>query len=395
MAKKTVRDIDVTGKRVLVRVDFNVPLDPKTGAITDDSRIWATLPTIGYLTEHKARVILCSHLGRPEGRIVDRLRMAPVAQRLSKLINLPVLTAPDSIGIEVENLVSQMKEGDILLLENLRFRKEEENDSAFAQGLARLADIYVNDAFGAAHREHASTVGVAKYLPAVAGFLMERELQALGKILSNPERPFCSLIGGAKVSDKLGLLESIVDKVDALLIGGGMANTFLKAKGYEIGRSKVEENKLGVAQSLIAKAGQREIILLLPEDVVVAEKIEAKIPTQIAPITKIAPNQYIVDIGPLTVELFSNELRKCGTILWNGPMGIYEIDQFARGTKAIANFLAGLEATTVIGGGSTAEAVIEMGLETKMTHVSTGGGATLRFLEGKTLPGVAVLLDKE
>jgi len=380
----------------LVRVDFNVPLDPKTGAITDDSRIRATLPTIRYLIEHKAKVILCSHLGRPGGKIVEELRMAPVAQRLSKLINLPVLTAPDSIGIEVENIVSQMKEGDILLLENLRFYKEEEkNDSAFAKELARLANIYVNDAFGAAHRAHASTVGVAKYLPAVAGFLMERELQALRKILSNPERPFCSLIGGAKVSDKLELMENIIDKVDVLLIGGGMATTFFKAKGYETGRSKVEEDQLGMAQSLMTKAEQKGIILLLPEDVVVAEEIEAKAPTKIVPKTKIAPNQYIVDIGSQTVELFSNELRKCGTILWNGPMGIYEIDQFARGTKAIANFLAGLEATTVIGGGSTAEAVVQMGLENRMNFVSTGGGATLRFLEGKTLPGVAVLLDKE
>ena len=396
MTKKTVCDIDIKGKKVLVRVDFNVPLDPKTGAITDDSRIRATLPTIRYLVEHKARVILCSHLGRPEGKVIEELRMAPVAQRLSLLLNLPVLTVPDSIGIEVEKVVSQMKEGDILLLENLRFHKEEEeNDSAFAQGLARLADIYVNDAFGAAHRAHASTVGIANYLPAVAGLLMEKELAAMGRILSNPEHPFGSLIGGAKVSDKIKLLENIVDRVDSLLIGGGMAATFLKAKGYEVGCSGVEEDKLDIAQNLMERAAKRGITLLLPEDVMVTERIEAKALADIVSVTKIVPNQYIVDIGPRTIELFSNELKKCRTVLWNGPMGIYEIAPFALGTKAIANFLAELGATTIVGGGSTAEVITEMGLTEKMTHVSTGGGATLKFLEGKILPGVMVLLDKE
>lgn len=396
MVKKTIQDIGVTGKRVLVRVDFNVPLDPKTGTITDDSRIWATLPTIKYLVERKAKVILGSHLGRPDGKVMEELRMAPVAQRLSRLLNLPVLTAPDSIGVEVEKVVGQMKEGDVLLLENLRFRKEEEeNNPSFAQNLARLADIYVNDAFGTAHRAHASVVGVAKYLPAVAGFLMERELTVLGKILGNPERPFGSLIGGAKVSDKLGLLENIGERVDSLLIGGGMAATFLKAKGYEVGHSGVEDDKLEVAQNLMAKATKKEITLLLPEDVMVTEELKAKVPAQVVPVTKIARNQYIVDIGPQTIELFSNELKKCRTILWNGPMGIYEIDEFALGTKTIARVLANLPVTTIVGGGSTAEVVEEMGLADKMTHVSTGGGATLRFLEGKVLPGVAVLLDKE
>lgn len=396
MVKKTIGDIEVTGKRVLVRVDFNVPLDPKTGTITDDSRIRATLPTIKYLVERKAKVILGSHLGRPDGKVMEELRMAPVAQRLSRLLNLPVLTAPDSIGVEVEKVVGQMKEGDVLLLENLRFhKKEEENNPSFAQNLARLADIYVNDAFGTAHRAHASVVGVAKYLPAVAGFLMERELTVLGKILGSPEPPFASLIGGAKVSDKLGLLENIGERVDSLLIGGGMAATFLKAKGYEVGRSPVEEDKLEVAQNLMAKATKKEITLLLPEDVMVAEELKAKAPAQVIPVTKIARSQYIVDIGPQTIELFSNALKKCRTILWNGPMGIYEIDEFALGTKAIARLLAELPVTTIVGGGSTAEVVEEMGLTDKMTHVSTGGGATLKFLEGKVLPGVAVLLDKE
>lgn len=396
MVKKTIGDIEVTGKRVLVRVDFNVPLDPKTGTITDDSRIRATLPTIKYLVERKAKVILGSHLGRPDGKVMEELRMAPVAQRLSRLLNLPVLTAPDSIGVEVEKVVGQMKEGDVLLLENLRFhKKEEENNPSFAQNLARLADIYVNDAFGTAHRAHASVVGVAKYLPAVAGFLMERELTVLGKILGSPEPPFASLIGGAKVSDKLGLLENIGERVDSLLIGGGMAATFLKAKGYEVGRSPVEDDKLEVAQNLMAKATKKEITLLLPEDVMVAEELKAKAPAQVIPVTKIARSQYIVDIGPQTIELFSNALKKCRTILWNGPMGIYEIDEFALGTKAIARLLAELPVTTIVGGGSTAEVVEEMGLTDKMTHVSTGGGATLKFLEGKVLPGVAVLLDKE
>lgn len=396
MVKKTIGDIEVTGKRVLVRVDFNVPLDPKTGTITDDSRIRATLPTIKYLVERKAKVILGSHLGRPDGKVMEELRMAPVAQRLSRLLNLSVLTAPDSIGVEVEKVVGQMKEGDVLLLENLRFhKKEEENNPSFAQNLARLADIYVNDAFGTAHRAHASVVGVAKYLPAVAGFLMERELTVLGKILGSPARPFASLIGGAKVSDKLGLLENIGERVDSLLIGGGMAATFLKAKGYEVGRSPVEDDKLEVAQNLMAKATKKEITLLLPEDVMVAEELKAKAPAQVIPVTKIARSQYIVDIGPQTIELFSNALKKCRTILWNGPMGIYEIDEFALGTKAIARLLAELPVTTIVGGGSTAEVVEEMGLTDKMTHVSTGGGATLKFLEGKVLPGVAVLLDKE
>ncbi len=394
--KKTVRDIDVRGKRVLVRVDFNVPLDVKTGAITDDTRVRATLPTINYLVEHKAKVILCSHLGRPDGKIVEELRIAPVAKRLSKLINLPVLAVSDCIGPEVEKEVAKLKEGEILLLENLRFYSEEENnDPAFAQKLAQLAEIYVNDAFGTAHRAHASTVGVAKYLPVVAGFLMEKELEVFEKALTAPEHPFCTLVGGAKISDKLGLLRNLIDKVDSLLIGGGMAATFLKAKGYEVGHSLVEKDKLDLAQEIMEQAEKKGMTLLLPSDVVVTEEIDVRAPTRVVSVTEIPPNYSIVDIGPETIKQFVAELQKSKTVLWNGPVGVYEIPQFAQGTKAIAQFLTTLKATTIIGGGSTAEVVEQMGLGNKMTHVSTGGGASLMFLEGKTLPGVAVLLDKE
>lgn len=396
MAKKTIRDIEVEGKRVLVRVDFNVPLDMKTGAITDDSRIRAALPTIRYLVDHRAKVILCSHLGRPDGKVVEELRMAPIAQRLSQLTNLPVSTASDCIGADVEKAVSTLKEGDILLLENIRFHTEEEaNDPSFAQALAKLADIYVDDAFGTAHRAHASTVGIAKYLPAVAGFLMEKELKALGSLLTNPEHPFGALLGGAKVSDKIGLIQNISDKVDLLLIGGGMAATFLKAQGYEVGLSLVETDKQGLAHELMEAAKRKGISLLLPADVMVADSISAEATGEIVPIADIPTNKSIVDIGPKTVELFSQQIRQCQTVFWNGPMGVYEIPQFARGTKAMVELLASMKATTVIGGGSTAEIVEEMNLTHKMTHVSTGGGASLNFLKGKSLPGVSVLLDKE
>ena len=396
MAKKTIRDIEVEGKRVLVRVDFNVPLDMKTGAITDDSRIRAALPTIRYLVDHRAKVILCSHLGRPDGKVVEELRMAPIAQRLSQLTNLPVSTASDCIGADVEKAVSTLKEGDILLLENIRFHTEEEaNDPFFAQALAKLADIYVDDAFGTAHRAHASTVGIAKYLPAVAGFLMEKELKALGSLLTNPEHPFGALLGGAKVSDKIGLIQNISDKVDLLLIGGGMATTFLKAQGYEVGLSLVETDKQGLAHELMEAAKRKGISLLVPADVMVANSISAEATGEIVPIADIPTNKSIVDIGPKTVELFSQQIRQCQTVFWNGPMGVYEIPQFARGTKAMVELLASMKATTVIGGGSTAEIVEEMNLTHKMTHVSTGGGASLNFLKGKSLPGVSVLLDKE
>ncbi|MBA7502896.1 Phosphoglycerate kinase [subsurface metagenome] len=395
MQKKTVKDIDVEGKRVLVRVDFNVPLDVNTGAISDDSRIRASLPTINYLVEHKAKVILCSHLGRPKGRVVEELRMAPVAQRLSQLIGLPVSIAPDCVGREVENKVKVLKEGDILFLENVRFHPEEEaNDPHFAQELARLADIYVNDAFGTAHRAHASTVGVAKYLPAVAGFLMETELEAMGNLLSAPAHPFACVIGGAKVSDKMGLVQNMLKKLDILLIGGGMVATFLKAQGYEVGHSLVERDKLSLAKELLKEAEEWKVPFLLPIDVVVAKEIKAEAKTKVVSITDISPDSYIVDIGPQTIELFSNELRKCHTIMWNGPMGIYEIPQFAQGTRSLAKLLSAVNATTIIGGGSSAEIVQEMRLANKMTHVSTGGGASLRFLEGATLPGVEILPDK-
>jgi phosphoglycerate kinase len=396
MPKKTVDDIEVNGKKVLVRVDFNVPLNINTGAISSDSRIRASLPTIKYLVDHKAKIIVCSHLGRPEGKIVENLRMAPIAQRLSQLMGLPVSTASDCISQEVESKVGTLKESDILVLENLRFHPEEEaNDADFAWKLARLADIYVNDAFGTAHRAHASTVGVAKYLPAVAGFLMKKELKVMEKLLDNPERPSACLIGGAKVGDKIELLQNMLRKVDMLLVGGGMAATFLKTQGYEVGHSLIEDDKLGLAKKLLQEAEEWKVPFLLPIDAVVAKEIKAGAPTRVVLTTNIPSGSHIVDIGPQSIELFYSELRKCRTIMWNGPMGIYEIPQFAQGTRSIASFLSTLNATTVIGGGSSAEVVQEMGLTDKMTHVSTGGGASLRFLEGVTLPGVKVLLDKK
>jgi len=396
MPKKTVEDMEVKGKKVLLRVDFNVPLDIHTGAIGDDSRIRASLPTIQYLVDHQAKVILGSHLGRPEGKVVKELEMAPIAQRLSQLIGLPVSTAPDCVGEEVESKVRALKDGDILFLENLRFHAEEEaNDPKFAQKLARLADIYVNDAFGTAHRAHASTVGVAKYLPSVAGSLMAKEFKVMGKLLLNPERPSACLIGGAKVSDKIRVLQNMLTKVDMLLVGGGMTATFLKTQGYGVGRSTTEEDKLGLARELLQEAEERQVPFLLPIDAVVAGEIKAGTPTSVVPTTNIPAGSQIVDIGPQSIELFCRELGKCHTIMWNGPMGIYEIPEFAQGTKSLASFLSSLNATTVIGGGSTAEIVQEMGLTDKMTHVSTGGGASLRFLEGAVLPGVEVLLDKK
>jgi len=396
MPKKTVEDIEVKGKRVLLRVDFNVPLNINTGAISDDSRIRASLPTIKYLVDRKAKVIICSHLGRPEGKVVENLRMTPIAERLSQLIGLPVGTASDCIGRKVESKVRALKEGDILVLENLRFHPEEEADNAgFARKLASLADIYVNDAFGTAHRAHASTVGVAKYLPAVAGFLMKKELEVMEKLLHNPERPSACLIGGAKVSDKIELLQNMLKKVNVLLVGGGMAATFLKTQGYEVGRSLVEDDKLVLAKKLLQEAKVWGVPFLLPIDAVVAEEIRVGAPTRVVPTTNIPAGSHIVDIGPKSIELFYGELRKCRTIMWNGPMGIYEIPQFAQGTRSIAKFLSTLNATTIIGGGSSAEVVQEIGLTAKMTHVSTGGGASLRFLEGVTLPGVKVLLDKK
>jgi phosphoglycerate kinase len=393
--KKSIREVEVTGKRVLVRVDFNLPLDPKTNEIMDDSRIIASLPTIWYLVEHKAKIILCSHLGRPDGKVIESLRMTPIAERLSQLTNLPIYTVSDCVGPKVKKAVAKLKNGDILLLENLRFHAEEEkNNPDFARQLAELADIYVDDAFGTAHRAHASNYGVAKLLPSYAGLLLEKELKALCNLLTNAQHPFAALLGGAKVSDKITLINNLMNKVDILPIGGGMAATFLSAQNYGVGLSSVETDKKDLANQIIASAKTSNVSLLLPLDVIVADAINDQARFSIAPISMIPANKYIVDIGPQTIELFTENLKKCHTVFWNGPMGVIEIPQFARGTRAMADLLANLHATTVVGGGSTAEIVAEMNLSSKMTHVSTGGGASLNFLEGEVLPGVDVLSDE-
>jgi len=396
MDKLTIRDVDVTNKRVLVRADFNVPLSGDNGFITDDSRIQATLPTINYLTERGARVILCSHLGRPKGRVVEKLRLNIVARRLSQILGKKVKVADDDIGPEVDEAVAALKPGGVLLLENIRFHPQEEaNDNAFAQTLARLADIYVNDAFGACHRSHASIVGITRYLPAVAGLLVEREIEVLEGLLANPSHPFAELAGGAKVSDKIKALENTMDKVDCLLIGGSMAATFLKAKGYEVGLSLVEDDKLELATKLMQRAAKQKLPLILPVDVVVTAELSAENEYNVVAVEQIPPRWRIVDIGPKTIESFSQKLGRCRTIFWNGPMGVYEIEPFAKGTQAMARLLARLEATTIIGGGSTAEIVTAMKLANKMSFVSTGGGASLRFLGGEKLPGVEALLSRE
>ena len=395
MNKMTVRDIEVSGKRVLVRVDFNVPLDEKTREITDDSRIRATLPTIKYLIERGARIILMSHLGRPKGKAVNDLRLGVVARRLSQILGQSVGIAMDCIGPDVEKSIASLKNGDILLLENLRFHSDEENgDDSFARALAGLGDIFVNDAFGTSHRAHASIVGVTHYLPAVAGFLMEKEIRNLGNILETPAHPFAALLGGAKISDKVSMLANIIGKVDVVLIGGGMAATFLKAKSYEVGLSLIEAGRLDTAAGLMEEATGNGVRLLLPVDVVVAEEsgVEGKI--DILPVEKIPRDKKIVDIGPQTIANFSEELRKCKTVLWSGPVGIFEVPQFARGTQEMAKLLASLDAATILGGGSTAEIAVEMGLSDKMTFVSTGGGASLEFLGSGTLPGVSALMDR-
>jgi len=396
MNKKTVRDIEVGGKRVLVRVDFNVPLDEATGKITDDTRIRAVLPTIKYLVDQGAKVILCSHLGRPKWQVVEKLRLAGVAQRLEQLLGHPIRVTRDCIGSEVEKTVEEMKNSEVLLLENVRFHPEEEkNDASFAQALASLADIYVNDAFSANHRAHASVVGVTRYLPAVAGFLMEKELNFLGDILTEPAHPFAELVGGAKVSDKISLLKNTMGKVDAILIGGGMAAPFLKAKSYEVGLSLVEPEMLDVVTELTGEAAKKGVHLLLPVDVVVAGEVSAEAKGNTVAVENISPDSRIVDIGPQTIRNFGEELKKCKTIFWNGPMGICEIPQFADGTSSMAKLLADIDASIVVGGGSTAEVVTKMGLVDKMTFVSTGGGASLKFLGGEVLPGVEALQDKE
>ena len=395
MNKMTVRDIEVTDKRVLVRVDFNVPVDISTGAITDDSRIRAALPTIQYLIERNARVILISHLGRPKGKFVNELRLTPIAQRLSQILGHQVGVAVDCIGPEVEKSVTALRDGDVLLLENLRFHSDEETGSSdFAKALARLGDVFINDAFGTSHRAHASIAGIAQYLPAVAGLLLEKEINTLGGLLDRPTPPFISVFGGAKVSDKVGMLKNIMGKVDCLLIGGGMAATFLKAKSYETGESLIEEESIGTAANLLEEAARSGVRIMLPVDVVVADKISDDAKGEVVSIEKVAKDKRIVDIGPETVEQFRIGLVGASTIFWNGPMGIEEIPQFASGTRSIASFIAEHGATTIIGGGSTAETVYAMGLADKITFISTGGGASLKFLGGEELPGVVLLKDK-
>jgi phosphoglycerate kinase len=393
MAKKTVRDVDVVKKRVLVRVDFNVPMN-HDGAITDDTRIRACLPTIEYLAKHQARIILCSHLDRPGGRVVEELRLAPVAKRLSELLDKPVEALNDCIGSQVEGAVSRLRDGEIALLENLRFYPQEEaNDPNFAQSLSRLADIYVDDAFGACHRAHTSIVGIARYLPAVSGFLLEKELETLTGLMANPGRPFATMIGGAKLATKLGLLNNMITKVDCLLIGGGMAATFLKSQGYGVGSSAVENSQIEHVLEVVSKAKSVGVELVLPQDFLVAEKLESGAITKAVPMNQVPEGWIIADIGHKTVEVFSRVLDKCKTVFWNGPLGVFEIVEFAEGTRSLAKVLANLKATTIIGGGSTAEAVEEMGLTDKMSYVSTGGGASLELLQGRELVGVAVLQD--
>jgi len=398
MNKKTIEDIEVRGKRVLVRVDFNVPQD-ETGKITDDRRIRAALPTIQYLLRQGAKTILVSHLGRPKGKPEDKERftLKPVAERLSELLGKPVPLAPDCVGPEVEKMVQAMKDGDVLLLENVRFHPEEEkNDPEFAKQLAALAEVYVNDAFGTAHRAHASTEGVTKYLPGVAGYLMQREIEYLGGALANPKRPFIAVLGGAKVKDKIPVIENLVSKVDRLLIGGGMAYTFLKAQGKEIGQSLLDADSLDFCREMLAKAGDK---ILLPVDVVVAdgnpfEKGPDGVQTRVVSVDAIPADWQGVDIGPETQRRFAEAVKGAGTVVWNGPMGIFEFERFAVGTRAMAQALVDSGAVTIVGGGDSAAAVEQLGFAEKMTHISTGGGASLEFLEGRVLPGVAALQDK-
>jgi phosphoglycerate kinase len=392
--KKTVRDIDVKGKWVLMRVDFNVPLDKADRHVVDDTRIRAALPTIDYLRQQGARIILCSHLGRPDGKAVDALRMAPVARRLAELLGSPVKTTDCCTGPEVEAAAQALAPGEVLLLENLRFHAEEEaNDAAFARALASLAQVYVNDAFGTAHRAHASTAGVAMYLPAVAGFLMQKELSFLGGALADPERPFAAIIGGAKISTKIRVLENLLAKVDRLIIGGGMACTFLKAEGFGVGNSLVEAEQVETAARIMEQASQQGVQLLLPADVMVGDRFEADARRQMVSVNAVPDGWQILDIGEKTAEIFIRALSDCKTVLWNGPVGVIEFPAFARGSHRLAKAIAELHATTIVGGGETVQVVEELGLEEKFSHVSTGGGAALEFLEGRELPGVAALAD--
>lgn len=394
MAKKTLTDVQVTGKKVFCRVDFNVPL--QNGKITDDTRIRASLPTIEYLLNQKAKVILASHLGRPKGKVVDKLRLTPVAERLAELLSRPVKMIPHVAGENLAKHIAALEAGDVCLIENLRFEPgEEQNDPALSKQWAASVDLYVNDAFGAAHRAHASTVGIAEHLPAVAGFLLQRELELLGKVLSEPERPFTAIIGGAKVRDKIGVIENLLKQVDNLIIGGGLAYTFIHATGYDIGKSLFEADKEKLAKKLIDQAKEKGVHLYLPIDAVVAEEFSPDSPSKVVPINAIPPHMQALDIGPQTRAQFAEVIGASKQVIWNGPMGVFEFDRFAAGTNDVAKALAEVEAFTLIGGGDSAAAIEKAGLAEKVDHISTGGGASLEFLEGKELPGVAALDDQE
>jgi phosphoglycerate kinase len=396
MDKLTIRDVDASGKRVLLRVDFNVPL--ADGKVTDDSRIRAVLPTIRYLLGQGARVVLASHLGRPDGRVQDGLRLRPIAARLSQLVGRPVRVTGDALGVGTEDALKRLRPGEVLLLENLRFHAaEEKNDPTFAAQLASYADIYVNDAFGTAHRAHASTVGVAKLLPAYAGFLMEREIEMLSNLVEAPAHPFAAIVGGAKVSDKLKVLENLLSRVDLLVLGGGMANTFLLAQGKAVGKSLAEHDMVEAARRVLAEAETRGVQIILPVDVIVAKEVTRGTEYKTLPADKIPASWHIVDIGKATLERIEAALADVQTVFWNGPLGVFEIPSFAHGTKAVARFLATRAeagATVVVGGGDSVAAIQQQGLASAFSHISTGGGASLEFLEGRELPGVAVLLDR-
>jgi len=393
MNKKSIKDIDVKGKKVFCRVDFNVPM--QNGTITDDTRIRAALPTIQYLLEQGAKVILASHMGRPKGEVKEELRLTPVAVKLSELLGKEVAKADEAYGETVKAQIEKMNDGDVLLLENVRFYPgEEKNDPELAKEFAALADIFVNDAFGAAHRAHASTEGIAKHIPAVSGFLMQKELDVLGKAMSNPERPFTAIIGGAKVKDKIGVIENLLDKVDNLIIGGGLAYTFIKAKGYEIGTSLLEEDKIDLAKSFMQKAEEKGVKFYMPIDAVIAPEFGENVESKIVDIDAIPADWMSLDIGPKTVELYADVIKNSKLVIWNGPMGVFEFDKFAAGTKGVAEALANSEAFSVVGGGDSAAAAEKFHLADKMSHISTGGGASLEFIEGKELPGVVALNDK-